>query len=432
MKSIKIFLTACFVVTAVLASGSSVPADPNTNAKTTATSDPNISLENTAADDLDTSPEVSTAAVIVQAEKSNIHVPKPPDIETIEMVVCPAEELPVFKYRLLPSRNDIVDCNAAELYVKAVESLPESVELDELFQMPLGQLPIERAETVLQEFGPALKLLAEASVCSNCNWEDVQTDGISLELLGGLKRLTRVIVLQSRMQIKQGQYTQAVASIRTALAMARHIANTPTVLQGLVGIATASTVLKQVEEFIQAPSSPSLFLSLQNLPQPFIDPGKFLTEEQKRGHRARPGMMMPGMMMPGGNSKFSPKFGKRKFKGRGGTKKLDIQSGMSEQQTVKPGPSYTRQHISELTDRLDRLIAAIGCLEGIRFYATIGGGQPPDNLNEPTEIRFPKDPITNRQFLYYRRGDKVILESPASPGDNESAKNIRYEIMMKR
>jgi len=420
MKNIKIFLTACFITTAVLASGSSAPADPNTNSGITTAADPNSNSTTTITANPNTKPKTSIAAVIVQTKKSNIHVPKPPDIETIELVVCPAEDLPALKYRLLPSRKDIVDCNAAELYIEAVESLPENVNLDELLQMPLGQLPIEQVEAVLRDFEPALKLLAEAAVCSNCNWKDVQTDVVSLEFLAGLKRLTKVVILQSRLQIKQGQYIQAVTSIRTGLAMARHIANTPTVLQGLVGITTASTVLRQVEEFIQAPGSPSLFRSLQDLPQPFINPDRFLTDEQKRRYQSRLGMMMPGMMMPGtgmpgGSGKYSPK-----------------KSSSKKRYTGKPGPSYSRRHITDLTSRLDRLIAAIGCLEGIRFYATIGDGQFPDSLTETAEIRLPKDPITNRPFLYYHQGDKIVLESATSPKDKDPVKVIRYEIMMKR
>ena len=104
----------------------------------------------------------------------------------------------------------------------------------------------------------------------------------------------------------------------------------------------------------------------------------------------------------------------------------------SEEKPEKPDSSYSRRRMTELTNRLDRLIAAMECLEGIRFYATIGNGQLPDNLNEIAEIRLPKDPVTNRPFRYYRWGDKAVLESPAYSKDKGSEKVIRYEIMMKK
>ena len=423
MKRIIIFLIVCSIVTAALANTSSA-ADPNTNSQITTAADLKTNSKITTTADPNMNAEASPAAVITPTGKTKVHIVKALDIETIGLAIYPAEDLPEFKYRLLPNRNDIVDCNAEDLYIEAIESLPENIDLDELLRIPLSEFPIKRVETILRDFEPALKLLAEAAVCSNCRWEDTKAGSVSLEFLGGLKSLTKVIVLQSRLQIKKGQYTQAVTSIRTGLAMARHIAGTPNLVQGVVGIATASTILKQVEEFIQAPGSPSLFRSLQDLPQPFINPNKFSFDEGKREeHRAHwrretggrwkpgmPGQPGPGMGMPPGP------FGR----------------GQQTEQSEKPESSYSRRHITELTSRLDRIVAAMGCLEGIRFYATIGDGQFPDNLNETAEIRLPKDPITNRPFRYYRQGDKVILELPTYPEDKSSEKVIRYEIIMKQ
>lgn len=411
MKSITIFLIVCSIVTVALANDSSASADPNTNSKITIAADPNMNAE------------ASTTAVITPTGKTKVHIVKAPDIETIGLAIYPAEDLPEFKYRLLPNRNDIVDRNAEDLYIEAIDSLPDGIDLDELLQIPLSELPIEPAETTLQNFKPVLKLLAEAAVCGNCRWEDTKAGSVSLEFLGGVKNLTKVIVLQTRLQIKQGQYTQAVTSIRTGFAMARHIADTPNLVQGMVGITTASIVLKQVEEFIQAPGSPSLFLSLQNLPQPFINPNKFSFDKGEReGRRSRwprktGGMMMPGMGSPMGGGGYTPK---------------SFSTDSQTEQKEKPESSHSRRHITELAGRLDRIVAAMGCLEGIRFYATIGDRQFPDNLNETAEIRLPRDPITNRPFRYYRQGDKVILESPTSPKDKDSEKVIRYEIIMKQ
>src|SRR5262249_42389298 len=55
------------------------------------------------------------------------------------------------------------------------------------------------------------------------------------------------------------------------LAMSRHIAETPTVINALVGVSVANSSLDQLVEFVQQPGSPNLYWALMSLPRPLID-----------------------------------------------------------------------------------------------------------------------------------------------------------------
>jgi len=409
VKSVVVLIIVISCVTSVLADPNSVPTDPNSNSEVT-TADPNSApqakLITKLKDRLKTKKGIPEPVDNIPAEKPKTQTLSPSEIKSISLVMFPAEDLPALKYRLLPRRKYLIEGDAAELYVKAVESLPESVELDELLEVPLDEFEIEKAETVLEDLQPVLELLDQAALCKDCLWHNAEDNTVSLEFLSGLKTLSKVIVLQSRTQIKQGQFTQALSSIRTGIAMARHISNTPKAVQGLAGVATASTILKQIEEFIQSQGAPSLFRSLQDLPQPLINVGEFINDKPKYKHVYKKMSDVP----------FSSRFvGPPGFEG-------DINN------PEEPEPSYSHQHIRQLVTRLDRHVAAMQCLEGIRLYMTINDGQLPDNLTGITEIRLPKDPVTHKPFMYHRGDNKFILESPAMPKKKDNKKVIRYEI----
>ena len=287
--------------------------------------------------------------------------------DAIEITVYPAQDLPVLKYRLVPNHKDLIEEDAAPLYYKGARLLTDDLDIDtitEWLDTPLSQMPLEEVRSTLQKLEPISELLSRAALCRTCNWQELEENTLQTEFFGRLKNLTKIIALKARLEIARRRYAQAAETMRTGLVMARHIASDQTIVHGLVGIASASIILKQTEQFVQTPSAPSLFRSLQDLGQPLIDLNK-------------------------------------------------------------------TNRVGGLSNKLDRLVAALQCVEAIRFYGAAHEGQYPESLNDITEIRVPKDPVTNRPFYYYRTDGKAVLQSPPVPG-RAPKHPIYYELTFKQ
>src|SRR5438270_7314564 len=63
---------------------------------------------------------------------------------------------------------------------------------------------------------------------------------------------------------------EAVRTLETGLAFARHVAEGPFLINDLVGIAVANSMLERVDELIARPDAPNLYWALSTLPRPLI------------------------------------------------------------------------------------------------------------------------------------------------------------------
>ena len=83
--------------------------------------------------------------------------------------------------------------------------------------------------------------------------------------------------------------------------------------------------------------------------------------------------------------------------------------------------------------RLQRRIAALQVLEGLRLFADTHQGALPARLDELTDTPAPIDPITGRSFEYRLEGDHAVLTGPAAAGfEGVSKVAIRYEFRKAR
>jgi hypothetical protein len=76
---------------------------------------------------------------------------------------------------------------------------------------------------------------------------------------------------------------------------------------------------------------------------------------------------------------------------------------------------------------LDRRIASLQCVEGIRAYAATHDGKLPDSLADLVETPAPLDPVTNQPFAYELKGDTGVLNVPPI-GDGLPDRGWKYEI----
>ena len=300
----------------------------------------------------------------------------PADARTVEMTLHPAKlPKPEQKYQLLVKADEQSDTDAAPLYEKAVQSLPGDLKMDEIEQWlktPPYKLPIKKVQSTLQQFEPALELLERAAICKRCEWPYLYDDELS-ENLREHRRLLFFLALKVRFQIARDRYDDAIGTVQTGFAMARHLGDDSTLVRGMVGIGMAAYMCRQIEQFVQRPDTPTLYQTLRDLPQPLID----LTEQAE--------------------------WEEPDIKGK----------------------------VNLLMNRLDRHVAALQCIEAIRLYAGSHDGTFPNKLLNIKEVDIPADPVTRKPFSYNLSGSSAILEAPDSE-DLEGKYAIRYELHLGR
>jgi tetratricopeptide (TPR) repeat protein len=297
----------------------------------------------------------------------------------VELTLHPAKVTEAAqKYRFLPRTEELIDANAIPIYEKAIQSLPEdsqSEQINQWLKIPIDNLPHQQVQSTLQQYESAIQLFEQATKCKQCNWPYVEEDELETlsKKLSKYRRLIFILELQTRLQIARGQYDKALATMQTGFAMAQHLGDSPNLLEGMVGIAINGRMLRPLEQFIQAQDAPNLYWALQNLPRPLID----LTEL------------------------------------------LVLQS------------PEIREKMHLQMNRLDRHVAALQCIEAIRLYAGTHKGKLPTQPKDIVEIAVPNDPVTDKPFEYILEGSKAVIK--AAPLKNKDEKySIYYELTVKK
>ena len=295
---------------------------------------------------------------------------------TVELTLYPAKAPESLqKYQLLPKAEEQTNADAVPLYEKAVKSLLKDSQIDQKIRQwvwtPIDKLPRKQVQSTLQQLKPTLQLVEQAAKCRQCNWPVAEAGQVTDELMKNLpkyRQVAYILALQARFQIAGGQYDKAIDAIQTGLAMAKHLGEAPTLIQGLVGTAIGGVIYRQLEQLIQAADAPNLYWALQSLPKPFVDPTK----------------------------------------------------------QMEPVDDKVRL----IMNRFDRHTAALQCIEAIRLHAAAHDSKFPYELSNVTEVPVPDDPVSRKPFVYQRTGAKAVLEAPAPEGAT-AKEAIRYELTLK-
>jgi len=292
----------------------------------------------------------------------------------VELTLHPAKAAEsAQKYQLLPKPEEQSDSDALPLYKKAIESLPKNNLMEKISQWrrtPLDELPIKQVQSALQQLKPTLQLVEKAARCKQCQWSALEGVTPPMELLGEFRKLATVLAVQTRFLITEGKYDQAIGTIQTGLAMAKHLGDGPAVIHGLVGVAIGALMLNQVEAFIQVPDAPNLYWALRDLPKPLVD------------------------------------------------------------LTVEWEPHSIPKRVHMLMNRLDCHLAMLQCIEAMRLYAGAHDGKFPNKLTEITRVTIPSDPISQKPFIYRRTGSEAVLEEPSVEGIKPEDM-ISYKLTLK-
>ena len=210
------------------------------------------------------------------------------DLSTLVLVPA-SEPAQALKVRLLPSVADQKNGNAALLYHSAAELYPDQEGEDDVEKkvqdwrdLPIDQVPKDQVDEVLARFKGPFRQIELATLRNRCEWEMPLEEGFAM-LMPGLstcRTLARAMGLKLRMEVSQGQVDQALRTLQQGLCMGKNVAEGPTLIQDLVGIAITSLMLKEVEPMFQRADFPNLYWALTTLPVPLIALHKAMECEQ--------------------------------------------------------------------------------------------------------------------------------------------------------
>lgn len=224
--------------------------------------------------------------VVCLAVSGPVRSDEPDKTTVVRLAITPAvEPVPALKYQLLPEFKHRRPGNAALDYGRAIAFSAEGRRSNAKSEEEWSQwLDLPRAEfeqkikgrdlSSLRE-SEALKLVRLGALCERCDWQlplrDQPYFSVVLPELSELRAFARLLALNIRLNIVEGNYEAAIGRLQTGYAMARHAAQEPTLVSGLVGVSIAAVMDKARLDMVEGYGAPSLYWAETFLPQPLID-----------------------------------------------------------------------------------------------------------------------------------------------------------------
>ncbi len=336
----------------------------------------------------------ATLAVLPAAQTGRSATPEDDSVRVVGLAITPAQLNSAAGPSLLFEPEELTDGDGAELYAEAARALPQAMNGEQIrnwLAAPLSELPQAQVQALLQQARASLELTGRGARCRKCDWPPFQP-GTMPANLSGYRDLARLLALRARLEVTQKRYENAIETIRTGLAMARHIGEGPTVVQGTVGVAIAAMVLRCVEDLAQGPGSRNLNAALRALPQPLIDAEQAISSELKRLDANRQYSEAVRTMM-----------------------RRQMEAGF--------------ERVRQLMHRLDETVAALQCIEALRHHAATHNGSLPARLEEIHGVEGPAG--AQAAFVYRVDASKAVLEV-APPKGGRPRDAVRYEITVAR
>ena len=298
-------------------------------------------------------------------------------------------------YRLLPKAWGLKSADALPMYreaAKLVEGRGDMGKVYKLGKAELGQLRGSEAVKLVKQFDKVLELVREGSGCARCEWPAIENVASDAGPMGQLRDVARVVGMAARVAIARGRYDKAIGLLRDGMVLGQRIGAGPVLIQGLVGVSIEVLMLQQVEQYVQAARSPSLYEALGGLGEPLIDLRGTIEMERAR-------------------VKEHP----------------SCRDNPALQKTYLAQMEPGLQHSLVQVSKLDRKVAVLECVEAVRLYASKHGGKLPGRLSEAMGTAEPSDPMTGRAFGYELVGNVAILTA-AKPEGWDARESLRYEL----
>ena len=225
------------------------------------------------------------------------------DVRSKPLTLHPPAAVPrALRYALLPELQDTIPGNAVDHYRLAVKNMKQDVppsrewypRIDEWLATPLKDFPREDVAKFLKPCESTFKEVEAGARCEDCDWgltEKLRQFGFNTLLpdVQEMRSIAALLNLRARCELAEGRTDKAAHTLQVGLAVARHIADSPTLISTLVGMAVANIMLERLEEVLQQPDAPSLYWPLTDLPRPFIDMRKPMEGERVSVYGSFPG-----------------------------------------------------------------------------------------------------------------------------------------------
>lgn len=192
-----------------------------------------------------------------------------------------AEPVPALRYTLLHEKIDQTSGNAALAYPRVARLIAtgetwneQKEQCREWLEMPLDEFPPKAVRKLLLRQRGNLDELLKATRFDECDWElPVREEGFNTLLphLAEMRDAARLLALDIRLLVREGDYDEAVVRLRAGMTMAGHVGRGELLIEGLVGIALADTMLDRIEEMISQPGAPNLYWALTDLPPGYLN-----------------------------------------------------------------------------------------------------------------------------------------------------------------
>jgi hypothetical protein len=242
---------------------------------------------------------ILAAVTLVPAENA---ADPPPDKPLVVKLAPSAsgKKTRALKYTLLPDPLDLKPGNAATYWRRAgrlaVVVKRRFTEKEYLWvnsETALKDLPRKEVREFLALYAAPLRLADQAARCDHCDWEyplpTIQhLEDLPLDEVQTCRELANLLQLRCRLELSDGKFDDALFTLQSGFALARHVGDADTLIQDLVAIAIAAIMFNRVEELMQVPGSPNLFWALTALPQPFIDIRRSMQVELNTIYRSFP------------------------------------------------------------------------------------------------------------------------------------------------
>lgn len=217
---------------------------------------------------------------------AEVHAAAPPaPAQRLEVTIHPAAPpSPALRYRLTPEYGQQVAGNGAPQYLLALELLPPQEtpnQIDPLLSAP--SLDKEQARAITAKYSGVFRQLEIAGDFEHCQWNlPLRQEGIFTLLphLSRFRQAGEALALQSRLQIAEGKYEDAIHTLGIGFTMTANLRDQQGVVQAMVAAAIDTLLLDRVEEMQQKPDAPNLYWALSTLPHPLFDPQAIIAVER--------------------------------------------------------------------------------------------------------------------------------------------------------
>ncbi len=219
-----------------------------------------------------------------------------PKVTVKTFVVDPAPApRPAFRYRLLPMESERTPGDAAPVYLR-IRHEQHSDSIDAISEKhnawidkPAAEFPVAESRKLVDIWKSKTEQLAFGARRKTCDWaytlpeQGTRVIEVLLPDAQEMRTWARLLDLKARTEIAEAKYPEAIRTIETGLGFARHVAEGPFLINGVIGIAIAYRMIERAEELASRPGAPNLYWALTALPRPLVGLRNAMETEQSLG-----------------------------------------------------------------------------------------------------------------------------------------------------